>query len=417
MTNFKSDYLKLVYGRGFVHQCTDEQALDELMSGKAVPCYIGFDATASSLHAGSLMQIMMLRQLQKCGHKPIVLIGGGTTKIGDPTGKDQQRALLTDDQIQSNIAGIKGVFEKFLTFGDGPSDAIMVNNADWLEELGYISFLRDFGVHFTINRMLNFESVKLRLERESPMTFLEFNYMLMQAYDFLELNRGYGCRLQIGGSDQWGNIINGIELCRRVDSVEVYGLTTPLLTTASGGKMGKTEGGAVWLNADMLSPYDYWQYWRNTEDPDVGRFLRLFTELPDEEIARLESLEGQDINDAKKVLATEATALLHGRTAANEAADTARQTFEEGKLAQTLPEISVAKSRLEAGIGVLDLFVEAKLGGTKGEVRRLIKQNGVKLNDQTIADDKVIVSISALNAQGVIKLSMGKKKHVQVKPA
>lgn len=413
-TRLKSDFLNVLVQRGYVHQCTDVEALDALMAAGGVPCYIGFDATATSLHAGSLMQIMLLRRAQQCGHKPIVLMGGGTTKVGDPTGKDQQRALLTDDQIQQNIDGIRGVFDKFLTFGDGPSDAVMVNNADWLDGLGYVAFLRDFGVHFTINRMLSFDSVKLRLERESPMTFLEFNYMLMQAYDFHELYKRTGCRLQMGGSDQWGNIINGVELCRRVDGIEVFGLTTPLLTTASGAKMGKTEGGAVWLNADMLSPYDYWQYWRNTEDPDVGRFLRLFTEMPDDEIAKLEALEGQDINEAKKVLATEITALLHGRAAADQAAETARKTFEEGTLADSLPTVTVARARLDAGIGVLDLFVETGMADSKGEVRRLIKQGGVKINDKGVPNDSASVTANDLTADGFIKLSIGKKKHTLV---
>jgi len=414
--SLKSDYLQSLYARGYVHQCTDVGALDALMARQSVPCYIGFDATATSLHAGSLMQIMLLRKAQQCGHKPIVLIGGGTTKVGDPAGKDQQRALLDDAQIEQNIRGIRGVFEKFLVFGDGPSDAVMVNNADWLDQLLYIPFLRDFGVHFTINRMLTFDSVRMRLERESPMTFLEFNYMLMQAYDFHELFHRMGCRLQMGGSDQWGNIVNGVELCRRVDGAEVFGLTTPLLTTASGAKMGKTASGAVWLNSDRLSPFDYWQYWRNTEDPDVGRFLRLFTELPLDRIAQLESLPGQEINAAKKVLATEVTALLHGRKGADRAAEAARKTFEEGALADTLPAIEVPAAELAAGLGVLDLFFRAGLGQTKGEVRRLIKQGGAKINDSPVRDEKRTISPRDLNAEGTIKLSTGKKKHVLVKP-
>src|SRR3954454_16458376 len=335
MTTYGSSLLRVLDERGYIHQLTDAAALDRLAEKETVTAYIGFDATASSLHVGSLVQIMMLRRLQQAGHKPIVLMGGGTTKVGDPSGKDESRRLLTSEEIDANIAGIRRVFEHFLTFGDGPSDAIMLNNAEWLDSLKYIDFLREVGRHFTINRMLTFESVKLRLDREQPMTFLEFNYMILQAYDFLELSRRAGCRLQLGGSDQWGNIVNGIELARRIDGAEVFGVTSPLITTADGAKMGKTAAGAVWLNPDLLSPYDYWQFWRNTEDADVGRFLRLFTTLPLPEIARLEALDGAEINEAKKTLATEATALLHGREAATGAADTARKTFEQGAVAES----------------------------------------------------------------------------------
>ncbi|MEL6365243.1 MAG: tyrosine--tRNA ligase, partial [Pseudomonadota bacterium] len=353
MTAHKSDFLNALAERGLIHQGANLEGLDAALMEGVVPAYIGFDATATSLHAGSLIPIMLLRWLQKTGHKPIVLMGGGTTKVGDPTGKDEQRRLLTDADIANNIAGIQKVFSKFLAFGDGPSDAVMVNNDDWLSQLGYVEFLRDYGTHFTINRMLTFDSVKLRLERESPMTFLEFNYMLMQAYDFHELYGRYGCRLQMGGSDQWGNIVNGVELCRRKDGAEVFGLTSPLLTTASGKKMGKTEGGAVWLDADEFSPYDYWQYWRNTEDADVGRMLRIFTELPLDEIARLEALGGAEINEAKKALATEATALLHGREEAEKAARTAAETFAGAGRSDDLPTLVVDETALAAGLDLL----------------------------------------------------------------
>ena len=336
-----SRFLETFVARGYLHQCTDLEGLDALALKQPITAYVGYDCTAPSLHVGSLISIMMLRLLQQSGHKPIVLIGGGTTRVGDPTGKDESRPLLTDVQINSNISGIRKVFEKFIKFGDGPTDAIMVNNADWLDQLNYIEFLRDFGTHFTINRMLTMDSVKLRLEREQPLTFLEFNYMLLQAYDFLELNRKHGCHLQMGGSDQWGNIVNGVDLGRRADGAHLFGLTTPLLTLASGKKMGKSESGAVWLNSDMLSPYEYWQYWRNVEDADVGRFLRLFTELPLDEIARLEALQGQELNEAKKILATQATAMAHGAEQAQQAAETARKTFEEGAIAEGLPELTL----------------------------------------------------------------------------
>ncbi|WP_158046662.1 tyrosine--tRNA ligase [Skermanella pratensis] len=415
MSDLRSEFLRILQTRGFIHQCTDPEGLDALASEGIVTAYIGFDCTADSLHVGHLVSIMMLRWLQRCGHKPIVLMGGGTTKIGDPTGRDESRKMLTDEQIAENMAGIKRVFGQFLTFGDGPTDAVMVNNADWLEKLGYITFLRDMGVHFTVNRMLTFDSVKLRLEREQPMTFLEFNYMILQAYDFLELHRRVGCRLQMGGSDQWGNIVNGVELGRRVDQAGLFGLTTPLMTTASGTKMGKSLGGAVWLNADRLSPYDYWQFWRNTEDADVGRFLRLFTELPLDEIAGLERLEGAGINEAKKRLAFETTRMCHGEAAAQEAAETARRTFEQGGLAEGLPTVGIARGELDAGIPVIDLLVRADLAASKGEAKRLIKGGGARLNDAVVVEETQVTGTGDLNAEGVLKLSAGKKRHALVK--
>ena len=416
MSSFKSEFLRMVTERGYMQDCSDLEGLDALASNAIVSGYIGFDCTASSLHVGSLVQIMILRALQRSGHKPIVIMGGGTTKIGDPSGKDASRQLLTDEQINANLDGIKQSFAKYITFGDGPTDAVMVNNADWLDHLEYVPFLRDYGRHFTINRMLTFNSVKLRLEREQPLTFLEFNYMIMQAYDFLELNRRYGCVLQMGGSDQWGNIINGIELIRRVDGKSAYGLTTPLMTTSSGAKMGKTAQGAVWLNADMRSPYDFWQYWRNTEDADVVRFLKLFTDLPLDEIERLGALEGAEINEAKKILADEATKMCHGPQAAADAAETARQAFEEGTSAEGLPSITMGRSALEAGMPVVDLFVEAGLAASKGEARRLIKGGGARVNDEKVADETATVTLGDLNADGVVKLSSGKKKHALVRP-
>ncbi|UEM19591.1 tyrosine--tRNA ligase [Skermanella mucosa] len=415
MSDLRSEFLRILTTRGFIHQCTDLEGLDALASEGIVTAYIGFDCTADSLHVGHLVSIMMLRWLQRCGHKPIVLMGGGTTKIGDPTGRDESRKMLTDEQISANMDGIKRVFGQFLTFGDGPTDAVMVNNADWLEKLGYITFLRDMGVHFTVNRMLTFDSVKLRLEREQPMTFLEFNYMILQAYDFLELHRRVGCRLQMGGSDQWGNIVNGVELGRRVDQAGLFGLTTPLMTTASGTKMGKSLGGAVWLNADRLSPYDYWQFWRNTEDADVGRFLRLFTELPLEEVAELERLEGAGINEAKKRLAFETTRMCHGEAAAQEAAETARRTFEQGGLAEGLPTVGIARAELDAGIPVIDLLVRADLAASKGEAKRLIKGGGARLNDAVVVEETQVTGTGDLNAEGVLKLSAGKKRHALVK--
>ncbi|MEZ5924938.1 MAG: tyrosine--tRNA ligase [Hyphomicrobiaceae bacterium] len=417
MSKFRSDFLRTLDERGFIHQVSHPEDLDARFAKDGVTAYIGFDCTARSLHAGSLVQIMMLRWLQKTGHRPITLMGGGTTKIGDPSFKDEARKLLSVEQIADNMAGIKGVFARFLSFGDGPNDAVMVNNADWLDHLNYIDFLRDYGRHFTINRMLTFDSVKLRLEREQPLTFLEFNYMILQAYDFLELYRRHDCILQMGGSDQWGNIVNGMELVRRVDGGEAFVLTSPLLTTSSGAKMGKTMAGAVWLNADMLSPYDYWQYWRNAEDADIGRFLKLYTELPMDEIAKLAALGGAEINEAKKVLATEATALLHGRAAAEAAAETARKVFSEGASAAGLPTISIGEAELAAGIGVLTLFVRAGLCASNGEARRQIQGGGLRINDQPVGDDKRQVGPSDLGPDGVIKLSLGKKRHVLIKPA
>jgi len=412
---FRSEFLRTMQARGYIHQITHPAELDEAANNGVITAYIGFDATAPSLHVGHLIQIMMLRRLQQAGHKPIVLMGGGTTKVGDPTDKDHQRPLLTDAQIQANIDSIKTTFSRFLTFGDGPTDAVMVNNADWLDKLGYVQFLRDYGVHFTINRMLTFESVKLRLEREQPLTFLEFNYMLMQATDFLELSRKFGCVLQMGGSDQWGNIINGVELIRRVDAKPAFGLTTPLLSTASGQKMGKTVGGAVWLNADMRSPYDYWQFWRNTEDADVGRFMRLFTDLPLDDIARYEAMQGADINEAKKVLANVATALLHGAEAAETAAEAARKAFEEGALSADLPTHEVAKADLEAGIVLAALATDAGLAGSRGEARRLAQGGGLRVNDAQETDGSRTITPADL-VDGVVKLGAGKKKIVLVKP-
>jgi len=406
-----SDFLQEARARGFIHQVTDEPAFAARLKQGPVAGYIGFDATADSLHVGSLVQIMLLRLLQKTGHRPVVLMGGGTTKIGDPSGKDEARQLLDDARIEANKAGIRRVFEPFLTFGAGPTDAVMLDNAEWLDRLLYIPFLRDMGRHFSVNRMLTMDSVKLRLDREQNLSFLEFNYMLLQAYDFLELNRRHGICLQMGGRDQWGNIIMGADLIRRVDQKEAFGLTTPLITTASGAKMGKTAQGAVWLDAAKVSPYDYWQFWRNTEDADVARFLGLFTDLPMTEVARLAALQGAEINDAKKTLATEATALLHGRAAAEAAAETARRTFEEGVTAATLPTHTAA---LPAA--VVDVLAEAKLVASKGEARRLIAQNGVRLNDVPVTDVAAQVTASDLR-DGSAKLSLGKKKHLLVRPA
>jgi tyrosyl-tRNA synthetase len=402
MTDYKSDLLRLLSERGYIHQVTDAAALDALATKQVVPGYIGFDATAPSLHIGSMVQIMMLRRLQQAGHKPIVLMGGGTTKVGDPSGKDESRRLLDDTTIDANIASIRRVFERFLTFGDGPTDAVMVNNADWLDALEYIPFLRDVGRHFTINRMLAFDSVKLRLDREQPLTFLEFNYMILQAYDFLELSRRSACRLQMGGSDQWGNIVNGIELSRRVDGTEVFGLTTPLITNADGSKMGKTAAGAVWLNDDALPAYDYWQYWRNVDDRDVGRFLRLFTDLPLDEIARLESLEGAEINQAKIVLANEATSLCRGVQAATLAAETARKTFEEGSAGADLPMLAVSGS-----IGLVDALIGLGFCASKGEARRLIAGGGARVDGEKVADE----AFTIVMAGNPVRVSAGKKHH------
>ena len=412
----KSDFLHELTSRGYVHQCTDEAGLDHLAKTETITSYIGFDCTAQSLHVGNLLGIMMLRKLQQTGHRPIVLIGGGTTKVGDPSGKDEARKLLSDAEIAANIAGIQSVFHNFVSFGSGPTDALLINNADWLDRLNYIDFLRDYGRHFSVNRMLTYDSVKLRLEREQPLSFIEFNYMVLQAYDFVELYKRTGCRLQMGGSDQWGNIVSGIELGRRTEGVELFGLTTALLTTASGAKMGKTASGAVWLNPDMLSPYDYWQYWRNTEDADVTRFLKLFTELPLAEIERLGKLKGAELNEAKKILATEATALVHGREAADRAAETARTTFEEGQLTESLPTIEVKRKELESGLGVLNACVQAGFVKSTGEARRQIQGGGIKVNDETVDDEKRLLTLSDLTPEGVIKLSLGKKRHVLVRP-
>lgn len=416
MSEPKSEFLKAAVERGFVHQCTDLDALDALAARETITAYIGFDATADSLHAGSLVPIMLLRLLQRTGHRPLVLMGGGTTKVGDPSGKDTQRQLLSEAQIAQNIAGIRGIFEKFLTFGDNPTDAFMVNNADWLDNLAYIDFLRDYGRHFSVNRMLGFDSVKLRLEREQPLSFLEFNYMVLQSYDFLELSRRYGCRLQMGGSDQWGNIVSGADLGRRLEQDELFGLTSPLLTTASGAKMGKTADGAVWLNDDHLSAYDYWQYWRNTHDDDVGRFLKLFTDLPLDEIARLDALEGAERNEAKKILADAATALCHGEAAAHAAAETARKTFDEGAHGADLPSIEVPQDELAPGVLAYELLRRTGLAASNGEARRLIKGGGGRINDIRIDNEKATVTLSDLNSDGVIKLSAGRKKHALVRP-
>jgi tyrosyl-tRNA synthetase len=412
MPAFRSDLLNILSERGFIHQMTDAAALDAQAATGSITAYIGFDATADSLHIGSLVQIMMLHWLQKCGHRPIVLMGGGTTKLGDPSFRDESRPLLSAESIAANITGIKRNFASFLNFGDGANDAMLVNNADWLDKLQYVPFLREIGRHFTINRMLTFDSVKLRLDREQPLTFLEFNYMILQAYDFLELSNRHNCVLQMGGSDQWGNIVNGIELGRRAAEAELYGLTTPLITTASGAKMGKTAAGAVWLSADRVSPYDYWQFWRNTDDADVGRFLRLFTTLPLDEIARLESLAGAEINDAKKVLAFETTAMLHGSAAANDAAETARRTFEQGEAADGLPRHTIEPRSLEGdGVFLHTVLAQAGLAASSGEGRRLIKGGGARVNDAVITDEAHRLKTADL-IDGVIKLSAGKKRHV-----
>ncbi len=409
MTETRSDFLRTVMARGQFHQCTNLEGLDEAARA-GVTGYIGFDMTAPSLHVGNLTQIMFLRRLQQTGGKPIVLLGGGTTRVGDPSGKEEMRQLLSEAQIASNAASIRGCFEKFLSFGDGASDATMVDNSDWLLKLNYIDFLRDVGRHMSVNRMLSMDSVKVRLEREQPMSFIEFNYMILQAYDFVELHRRFGCKLQMGGSDQWGNIVNGVELGRRMDGVELYGLTQPLITTASGAKMGKTAQGAVWLNADMLSPYEYWQYWRNAEDADVGRFLKLFTDLPLDEIARLEALQGAEINDAKKVLATEATALLHGREEAQKAEDAARATFVEGAVSENLPTFFVTQAELGDGLRVAAAFVRAELVASNGEAKRQIAQKSLRVNDELVSDETATLTPADLR-DGVIKLSFGKKKH------
>ena len=410
-----SPFLDEAAARGFIHQCTDADALAAALNAGPVSGYIGFDCTADSLHVGSLVQIMLLSLMQRHGHRPVVLMGGGTTRIGDPSGKDEARQMLTDERIAANMAGIRRVFDPFLRFGDGPSDAIMPNNAEWLDRLGYIELLREVGSHFSVNRMLSMDSVRLRLEREQPLSFLEFNYMVLQGYDFRELRRRHGVALQMGGSDQWGNIVGGVDLVRRTDAKQVFGLTTPLITTASGAKMGKSAQGAVWLTADRLEPYGYWQFWRNTEDADVGRFLRLFTELPLDEIDRLASLEGAEVNEAKKVLATEITALAHGRTAAELAAATARSTFEQGEAAAALPTHHVPPAELASGIPVFRLFVESGLAASNGEARRLIRQGGARLNDEAVTDEARLVTEADLR-DGAAKLSAGRKQHRLVRP-
>jgi len=416
MSAYKSDFLNVLATRGFIHQISDAAGLDARAAKSEVVAYVGYDCTAASLHVGHLLSIMMLHWLQATGNKPIALMGGGTTRVGDPSGRDETRKLLTYEQIDANKASIRTTFDKFIKFGSDKSDAVMIDNAEWLTKLNYIEMLRDVGRHFSINRMLTMDSVKLRLEREQELSFIEFNYMILQSYDYVELARRFGCNLQMGGSDQWGNIVNGIDLGRRMGTHQLYALTCPLLTTASGAKMGKTAAGAVWLNADMLSPYDYWQFWRNTEDGDVGRFLKLFTTLPLDEIEKLAALKGAEINEAKKVLANEATALMHGRAAAVEAEGTARKTFEEGALADTLPTIDIPASALDQGYGVLTAAVTAGLVASTGEARRQIKSGGLRVNDDAVSDEKLALNRSNLTPEGVIKISLGKKKHVLLKP-
>src|SRR5437588_1779752 len=415
MSTYKSDFLNVLHNRGFIHQVSDAAGLDALAAKGEATGYVGYDCTAPSLHIGNFLTMMMLYWLQQSGNKPITLMGGGTTMVGDPSGKDESRALRTIEEIEANKASIRGVFAKVLRFGSGPTDAVMLDNAEWLTKLNWIEMLRDIGRHFSVNRMLTMDSVKLRLEREQEMSFIEFNYMVCQAYDFVELSKRVGCRLQMGGSDQWGNIVNGVDLGRRMGTPQLFALTTPLLTTASGEKMGKTAKGAIWLNAKECSPYDFWQYWRNAEDADVGKFLKLFTVLPLDEITRLEALEDTEINEAKKVLATEATALLHGREAADEAAETARRTFEGGDFAANLPSVTLARSELQAGVGLLNALVRAGLVGSNGEARRQIKAGGVRVNDAPVSDERLMLTVADLT-EGVIKLSLGRKRHVLLKP-
>ncbi|MGJ4996490.1 tyrosine--tRNA ligase [Bradyrhizobium sp. HKCCYLR20261] len=417
MTGFKSDFLNVLQSRGFIHQCSDFEGLDALAAKGQATAYVGYDCTARSLHIGNFLTMMMLYWLQQTGNKPITLMGGGTTMVGDPSGKDETRAMRTVEEIEGNKASIRGVFAKVLRYGNGATDAIMLDNAEWLTKLNWIEMLRDIGRHFSVNRMLTMDSVRLRLEREQEMSFIEFNYMVCQAYDFVELARRTGCRLQMGGSDQWGNIVNGVELGRRMGTEQLFALTTPLLTTASGAKMGKTAQGAIWLNADQCSPYDFWQYWRNTEDADVVKFLKLFTTLPLSEIEKLGALQGAEINEAKKALADAATTLLHGEEAARTAAETARRTFEEGAIAENLPTVEVAKAELDAGLGVLNAFVKAGLVASNGEARRQIKGGGLRVNDVAVTDEKMALTAKELTSEGVIKLSLGKKRHVLVKPA
>jgi tyrosyl-tRNA synthetase len=431
MNTYRSDFLNVLATRGFIHQISEPEALDALARSSTITGYIGFDCTAPSLHVGSLLPIMMLYWMQQTGHRPIALMGGGTTRVGDPSGKDESRRLLSDQDIDENLKGIRAIFARFLRFAeisakkssgqksgqDSGNDAVMANNADWLNALNYIDFLRDVGRHFSINRMLTFDSVKLRLERQQELSFLEFNYMILQAYDFVELYRRYGCVLQMGGSDQWGNMVSGIDLGRRLHNAQFFALTAPLITTSSGAKMGKTAAGAVWLNAEQVSPYEYWQYWRNTDDADVVRFLKLFTVLPLDEIERLAALKGAETNEAKKILATAATALVHGRTAAEQAAATAHTTFEEGGLGATLPTVEVPRSELKAGIGVLNAFVRAGLASSNGEVRRAIANNAIMINDKRVTSEKTTIAESDVTSQGVVKLSLGRKRHVLLKPA
>ena len=416
MSAYKSEFLNTLAERGFIHQVSEPEALDAAAKAGPITGYIGFDCTAPSLHVGSLLPIMMLYWMQQTGHRPIALMGGGTTRVGDPSGKDESRRILSEQAIGDNLKGIRAIFSKFLKFEGAGGNAVMANNADWLNTLNYIDFLRDVGRHFSVNRMLSFDSVKLRLDRQQELSFLEFNYMVLQAYDFVELYQREKCILQMGGSDQWGNIVNGIDLGRRMMNAQLFALTSPLITTSSGAKMGKTAAGAVWLNADMVSPYDYWQYWRNTEDGDVARFLKLFTVLPLAEIAKLAALKGQEINEAKKVLANEATALVHGRAAAQAAAETARKTFEEGALAESLPKVAVPRAHLDAGVGVLNAFVLAGLAASNGEVRRAIANNAIAVNDRRITSDKHTIGQGDLTPEGVIKLSLGKKRHVLLRP-
>lgn len=417
MSEFKSDFLHTLSERGFIHQSSDDAGLDQLFRTETVTAYIGFDPTAPSLHAGGLIQIMMLHWLQATGHRPISLMGGGTGMVGDPSFKDEARQLMTPATIDANIASIKTVFSNYLSYGDGPKDALMINNADWLLGINYLEFLRDVGRHFSVNRMLSFDSVKTRLDREQSLSFLEFNYMILQAYDFVELHKRTGCRLQMGGSDQWGNIVNGIDLGHRMGTTQLYALTSPLLTTSSGAKMGKSVNGAIWLNPDMLSAYDFWQYWRNTEDADVSRFLKLYTTLPMAEIARLSQLGGSEINEVKKILATEITAMLHGRAAAEQAAETARKTFEEGAVSENLPSVDVPASELEAGIGLLTLIVRAGLASSNGEARRHVQGGAVRINDEAVSDERRLIGSGDVTSDGIVKLSLGKKKHILVRPA
>jgi tyrosyl-tRNA synthetase len=417
MATYKSDFLNILSERGFIHQVSEPDVLDAQAAGGQITAYIGYDCTAPSLHIGHLLPTMMLYWLQQTGHRPIALMGGGTTRVGDPSGKDESRKVLTSEVIAENLSSIRKTFSKFLKFEAGGGNAVMANNADWLNTLNYVDFLRDVGRHFSVNRMLAFDSIKLRLERQHELSFLEFNYMILQAYDFVELNKRYGCTLQMGGSDQWGNIVNGIDLGRRMNNAQLFALTAPLITTASGAKMGKTAAGAVWLNADLVSPYQYWQFWRNTEDGDVSRFLKLFTVMPLDEIAKLSALKGAELNEAKKVLATEATALMHGREAAEQASDTSRKTFEEGAFAESLPTVDVPRASFEQGIGVLNAFADiAKLVSSNGDARRQIKAGGLKVNDATVSDEKMTLTAKDLTADGAIKLSLGKKKHVLLKP-